>query len=194
MKKKIYISENGVKRDLTPSEVKARTIKNLGITPKEYEKLYDRTRNRVRNYEKYQRLQGVEVEPRNIAHFLYFESRAMKRYGADYKPSTVTSNILSFSSASTGQGISKKVEENINKRYREYILQRFGSLINSNEGAAAIYSALYNEPAKLEQALTKYADDLHIKMKESLEAEKNAAIPIGIKVGSGATLSIENYV
>lgn len=61
---KIYTGKD--QRPLTNREIKAFVMNARGISSQEYQKLYDRTRNKVRNYERYT---GEEVG--SVAKYLY---------------------------------------------------------------------------------------------------------------------------
>lgn len=61
---KIYTGKD--QRPLTNREIKAYVMNARGITSEEYQRLYDRTRNKVRNYERYT---GEKVG--NVSNYLY---------------------------------------------------------------------------------------------------------------------------
>lgn len=107
----------------TPKELKARVIKLLGLTGTEaektaaYNKIYDRTRNRIRNYEY---AAGV-TERANVSEFLFREAASKKAYGDKYKPSPYAAAINAATSAGTAKFRSdltagKPSAENVAKR------------------------------------------------------------------------------
>ena len=54
-------------KELTASEVKSFIMQQRGWTSQEYQKEYDKLRNRVRNLESYQRAQGVRVTKQYVS-------------------------------------------------------------------------------------------------------------------------------
>ena len=89
----IFKTVKGETVELSASQVKAEVMQIRGWTARQYEKEYDKIRNRIRAYEGFERLKGEKVTPESPAAFLYKESRAMQRHGADYTPSPRTAAI-----------------------------------------------------------------------------------------------------
>ena len=111
MAKTIYTTRKGEKVALRPSDVKSYVMKVRGWTSQEYEKQYDKLRNRLRGYEAYQRQAGIDVNVQSPAHILYYESKSMKKYGAAYEQSNEMKRLLSFPSISTGKALQKTLED-----------------------------------------------------------------------------------
>lgn len=141
MAKQIYQTRNGVRVALTAREVKAFVMKERGWTSEQYNKEYDKLRNRLRAYEAFQRQSGVTVETQSPASLLYFESRARKREGSEYQPSLERQRIQSFPSISSGKALTKALETNkasFARKYTAITLTAFAALIAANPTAAKI--------------------------------------------------------
>lgn len=192
MSKTIYQTRGGIKVQLSPSDVKAYVMKERGWSSQQYQKEYDKLRNRLRAYEAYQRAHGAEIETQSPAHVLYFESKARKREGAEYHESLELQRIKSFPSLSTGKALSKAIakDDAFAKRYATTTDRAFARLIEANPTAARIYQDV-PDPVKREQALKDFAKKLHLKMKQSGEAEAAAAIPFGQAIGSDEAIDFD---
>ena len=141
MAKQIYQTRNGVRVALTARDVKAYVMKERGWTSEQYNKEYDKLRNRLRAYEAFQRQSGVSVEVQSPASILYFESRARRREGAEYHPSLELQRIKSFPSISSGKALGRALErrsETFVRRYAETTSKVFAGLIAANPTAAEI--------------------------------------------------------
>ena len=141
MAKQIYQTRNGVRVALTARDVKAYVMKERGWTSEQYNKEYDKLRNRLRTYEAFQRQSGVEVETQSPASLLYFESRARRREGTQYQPSLELQRIKSFPSISSGKALGRALErrsETFARRYTETTNKVFAGLIAANPTAAEI--------------------------------------------------------
>lgn len=141
MAKQIYQTRNGVRVALTARDVKAYVMKERGWTSDQYNKEYDKLRNRLRAYEGFQRQSGVEVEKQSPASLLYFESRARRREGTDYQPTLELQRIQSFPSVSSGKALTKTLErrsETFASIYRSTTDRAFEGLIAANPTASEI--------------------------------------------------------
>lgn len=198
MAKRIYQFKDGVQVPLTDKQIRSFIMKNRGWTAKQYEKEYDKLRNRLRAYEKYQQISGAVVEKQSPASLLYFETKSMKRRGTAYKQSLEMQRIQSFPSISSGKALSKALQnrlESFERRYTKTTMQAFSGLIKANPTASRIAESVTN-PVKREQALKDFAAKLHLKQDEIGRMEKLAAIPFGYSVGSdiAITFDIEKYL
>lgn len=197
MAKKIYQTKNGIRRELSAREVKAVTMRLRGWTTEQYNKEYDKLRNRLRGYEAFRRAHGDIFETQSPAHILYHEAKARKREGEAYKPSIEMRRLMSFSSRSTShlKKLSYKTDLSYSRTYEYYTLQQFGGLIQHNPGAKQIVEQI-DDPIKREMALKHYAFLLHAKIKESGEVEAASAIPFGQAVGSDDSIDfdIQDYL
>ena len=188
-----------VRKYLTSREVKAYIMKQNKWTADQYQKQYDIFKNKVRAYEAYQRAQGIKEAPQNISELLYREAKAKHMYGKEYKPSQKLEQIKGFTAYSITKGRQKAQEkaylEKQSKKYGDYINRRFGPFIKNNEGAQEIQQAFIDdaeakgEPinyAKMEVALSDYADMLGYQNISKKELESQEAIPVSSEVyGSG---------
>lgn len=198
MAKQIYQTRNGVRVALSAREVKAYVMKERGWTSEQYNKEYDKLRNRLRAYEGFQRQSGVKVETQSPASLLYFESRARKREGAEYKPSLELQRIQAFPSVSSGKALQRALQrrsEAFARRYRETTDRVFAGLIAANPTAAEIAERV-TDPVKREQALKYLAEKLHAKQDAAGRIQATSAIPFGQAVGSDEAIEfdIEAYI
>lgn len=195
----IFKTVKGETVELTASQVKAEVMKIRGWTARQYEKEYDKIRNRIRAYEGFERSKGEKVTPESPAAFLYKESRAMQRHGADYMPSPRTAAIRATTSVSSGKALqniltgktkaAKKARGAFYRRAAQGV-QRFQGLIDKNPTAAKMAREI-KDPSKLLSALKAFANEMHIKIDESGRAQDSAAIPFGMSFGSTEELSFD---
>ena len=187
---------------MTAREVKAEIMKAHGWNEKQYRKQYDLFKNKLRAYESYKSAQGGSVKQQSVVDVLYKEAKAMQRYGAKYTPSRKMQQIRGFSAYSITKGRTLAKQENYQQRqatkYGEYIRGRFGTydpndptkndgFIGKNKGAQSIVDAFVAQAkasgkpvnyAKLEDALSAYADKVHAKTDEQDKIIENEAIPV----------------
>lgn len=198
MKKPIYQTRNGVRVTLTSRDIKAFVMKERGWTSEQYNKEYDKLRNRVRAYEGFQRASGVEVEKQSPAAILYFESRAMKLQKEKYRPTIELERLYSFPTISSGKALTKRLENNIEKFQSIYLagtVAKFAGLLEANPKAMEIFSKI-DDPVIIERALTDYANKLYAQIKKYHDDQAIAAIPFGQAVGSDTAIDfdIEEYL
>lgn len=95
---------------LSDRQIKSAIMSANGWTSAQYQKEYDKLRNRVRNYE--QTTGTASTGKIKVNELLYQTSKAQKRYGGAYKPSKLVQGILATPSTGTGvvqrHGVSKK--------------------------------------------------------------------------------------
>lgn len=198
MAKQIYQTRNGIRVALTSREVKSYVMKERGWTSEQYNKEYDKLRNRLRAYEAFQRQSGVEVETQSPASLLYFESRARKREGAEYQPTLELQRVKSFPSVSSGKALRNTLErrsETFARRYRDITDRIFAALIEANPTASEIAQKV-QDPVKREEALKALAKKLHAKQDAAGRVQASSAIPFGQAVGSDDAIDfdIEAYL
>lgn len=198
MAKKIYQTRNGIRTELTTRQVKAYVMKVRGWTSEQYKKEYDKLRNSLRTYEAFKKRSGVEEEAQSPSHLLYFEARAMKREGENYKRTIELERIYSFPALSTGQTLTKRLSGEATdfiRKYRKGIAFKFGGFIKKNPMAKELVRKI-KDPVKLEQALTDYANELYVKIKKYRDDQETAAIPFGPAIGSDTAIEfdIESYL
>ena len=198
MAKQIYQTRNGVRVALTAREVKAYVMKEREWTSEQYNKEYDKLRNRLRAYEAFQRQSGVSVEAQSPASILYFESRARRREGAEYQPSLELQRIKTFPSISSGKALGRALErrsETFARRYAETTNKVFAGLIAANPTAAEIAERV-TDPVKRERALIDLAAKNHARQDTAGRVQASSAIPFGQAVGSDEAIDfdIESYL
>ena len=195
----IFKTVKGETVELSASQVKAEVMQIRGWTARQYEKEYDKIRNRIRAYEGFERLKGEKVTPESPAAFLYKESRAMQRHGADYTSSPRTAAIRQTTSISSGKaletllkGKTKAARKARGAFYRQSAkgVERFAGLIEKNPTAARMAQEI-KDPAKLLSALKSFANEMHIKIDASGRAQDSAAIPFGMSFGSTEELAFD---
>ena len=195
----IFKTVNGETVELSASQVKAEVMQIRGWTARQYEKEYDKIRNRIRAYEGFERSMGEKVTPESPAAFLYKESRAMQRHGAAYVPSPRTTAIRQTTSISSGKALetlltgktkaAKKARGAFYRRAAQGV-ERFSGLIAKNPTAARMAKEIKN-PAKLLSALKAFANKMRIKIDETGRAQDSMAIPFGMSFGSTEELAFD---
>lgn len=183
-KSEIYKTVNGQKVELSAKEVKNFIMKVNGWTSDEYDKQRYILKNKLRTYEAFTGQQQAQ----SPVSFMYFEAKAKQRQGANYTPSLKTQRIKSFQSLGSAKAISKaqqsqKVQQKMRERYEQTTMKQFKGLIDNNPVAKKIWETV-KDPVKREQALTDFANELKLKIKESNEVEEAQAIPFGETFGS----------
>ena len=89
-------------------ELKEKNIALLGFKgtaaekSRQYEKYYDRLRNKVRNYEESVKGTGQAGRKINVSEYIFKTETAKKNYGKDYRPSPVSRAIEESTTISTG--------------------------------------------------------------------------------------------
>lgn len=169
------IYRNGKKlsnNEIRETIMKANNIKSV----REYEKFYDITRNKLRNYETFT---GKKKE--SVREFLYKEARSKLYYGKDYKPTIERQRINEFTSLSTGKAIQKALTSPkfINKavsKYEQEVYKQFKGLIEKNPTAREIWENV-QDIFKREQALKDFANKLHAELDAIGKATGRTAIP-----------------
>lgn len=195
-------SKTGDLVKVSAKEVKAFIMSAHGWTSEEYTKKRDIFKNRLRAFESFQRAQGKEVKSQNVVELLYKQAKAMKYYGKEYQKSEQIKRIESFSAVSITKGRQQakrmgKAFKAINDKQLKFVNERFKSLISNNEGAKRIIEA-FNDKAqkdgkpvnatKLEEALSDYANAMHVKTDNQGEGE---IIPSGETYGSDTDIDFD---
>lgn len=220
-KETFYVWRNGKQVTMTSREVKAYIMKANGWTSEQYRKQYDIFKNKLRAYESYKQAQGVAEKPQSVVSVLFKEAKAKRQYGPNYTPSQKMQQIRGFKAYSITKGRKMATEERYTARetekYGSYIKNRFGSydpkdpakndgFIGANKGAQAIVQRFTQQAqesgkpinyAKMEKALSDYADKVHAKITENEKVEENEAIHYGEASGSPDTyvdFDIEEYI
>lgn len=169
------IYRNGKK--LSNSEIRFTIMKANNITSiRDYEKFYDITRNKLRNYELFT---GKKKE--SVREFLYKEARSKLYYGKDYKMTIERQRINEFTSMSTGKAIQKALKtpkfiNNALSKYEQEVYIQFKGLIEKNPMAREIWENVI-DIFKRDQALKDFANKLHAELDAIGNATGRMAIP-----------------
>lgn len=119
-------------KTLTAREQKAQVMKWTGWTAKQYEREYDKLRNRTRNYEK---AAGYKKGSINVADLLARDARARyyrPRYGETYKPTTLYAAISRTTSQSSGKQLTGKAFQRAQRGAFGSIGKGYSSLIKNS--------------------------------------------------------------
>lgn len=158
---------------LTPKMVKAEIQAIKGWTTQQYQREYDKFRNKVRNYETITGQKGKY----NVQELLYERTRAQKKYGANYRPSKLLREIDKTTSASPGrvkrteEGAVKGVSKKSISAQLDRIKGDFKGLIDSDFEGVADKIKDVDDPAQVLDILKSAADDL--KTLKEAEAKKS---------------------
>lgn len=149
------ITSGGRIKTLTAKEVKAENMRLLGLSgaegTKEYQKIYDRYRLRVRNYEK---LIGA-TKPRNVAEQLYSE---LRRESLGMELTAEQQAIRATSSASTGAFGRRVAAEEARSGEEGYTRSTtFEAAANALTGG--VFAGLIEKSEKTRNALIEYLND-----------------------------------
>lgn len=192
------------KRYLTTREVKAYIMKQNNWTADQYQKQYDIFKNKLRAYESYKQAQGAKVQKQSVSEVLYKEARAKQLYGPTYKPSQKLQQIKGFSAYSITKGRKMAQQQGYKakqaQKYGTYINARFGGLLEHNAGAKAIEQAFIEDAqkkgesvnyAKMEEALTDYANKIGGKVSEDESVTTPDNLPSGEVYGSDEQIDFD---
>ena len=134
------IKSGGVR--LTPREQKAKVLGWTGWSKKEYERQYDRLRNRVRNFE---RANGLEKGSINAANLLARHAREeyfAKRQGREVNNTTLWTAVNETTSASTGAKLSARTTAKIQTAGLASLDARFAGIREKSMFAEEIQAEL----------------------------------------------------
>lgn len=171
----IYKNVNGKRVELNAKQVKAEIMRLRGWSEEEYNRERKQLTKRINTFNALVDVSGGTREDRTAVQLLYGESKARQRYGANYQPSTRTAAIRAMA-ATSGNRRGQKALEKARQSYAGFVTSRFAGLIIHNKGAAEI-AARIEDPVKLEQALSKYANDMHAAIDNKSKSASGQAIP-----------------
>ena len=201
---------NSKQEPLSQSEIKRIIMQAENIkTTEEYNKYYDRMRNRIINYQKIQVATGLKKESEIVAPIkvLYNEAKRKifaAKHGIECKHFAFYKEALKSPPLSTGKALGKKIEklqaerEKITKdttpdelspdlkAKRESVLYYFSGMINKVPIAKEASEKII-DPYKLEKALIEIADKVHA----ALEEEKARIDIPDVIIGSYNNISID---
>ena len=165
------------KKIMSAKEIKSYVMKANDWTTAQYNKEYDKLRNRVRAYEKATGRTGKIA----VNELLYTTTRARQRYGDNYRESRLLANIMQTPGVSSGRTLSKRAETALFER----IANDFRGLI-SNSAIAKDIRDTSTTPQQLYQRLTAYAEELReYKRNKNDEYIKTHNLPAGFKYDPG---------
>lgn len=174
----IYKKVDGEDIKLKPKEIKTEIMRVNKWTAEEYQKHYDIFKNKLRNFEAFERAHGKDVKVQSPVEILYKQAMSKLRQKDAYKPSLQMQKIMSFTSQSISK--SKKMEQaykqnvrtkamlNQADKYENYSLRQFAGLIASNETARKLASI--KDPVIRDKALSEFANQMHVKFDEEEKA------------------------
>ena len=144
-------------RALTAREIKASVMAARGWTSEQYQKQYDILRNKTRNYEK---LTGQPAGSIKVNELLYTQTKAQKRYGANYRPSKQLEAIQATPSASTGKFSAATASRAvISKQERILKSQVLGFTSRSTEGAEILRAYERQKSGYYDAEIERLADE-----------------------------------
>lgn len=127
------IMRNG--RPLTPREQKAYVMRVAGWTTQQYNKEYDKLRNRARNYE---RANGLAKGSINVADML---ARSQSRVAYGDKQTTLYRAVSATTSSSTGARLTARQIQRAQANAEKYISDRYGNVLAKSNLVSASYEA-----------------------------------------------------
>lgn len=176
-------------RELTAKEVKQEIMQIRGWDEAEYTRQRKQLTKRITTFNALMQASGQPTETRTSVQMLYGESRAIKRHGVHYQPSSRTAAVRSMA-ATSGRARGAKAIEKARTTYGGYVTKRFAGLIASNKGAAEIAKRI-KDPVKLEAALTKYANDMHQSIDRKKTTVRGQAIPFSTESYGSDTYDVD---
>lgn len=175
---------------LSPKAVKEYVMKVRGWTSEQYIKERDILKNKLRAYESLTRAQGGSVESQSPSTLLYRQARAMKKHGADYKPSAQLRAIEATPaySISKGRKVAKNAEsagyKRFNDRIEKQVKSDFANFINTHPQAQAIVKKYSGNGVKLKEALKTYSGQVKVASKNGVPKDETSPEEFGEVAGS----------
>ena len=119
-------------RELTPKEQKTQVLKWTGWTSKQYEREYDKLRNRARAFEKATGKPQGEII---VADLLAREARSKyyaRYYGEEHTPTNLYKAVAATPSISSGKTLAKDTAERVRATAKSSLKAQFQGLINNS--------------------------------------------------------------
>lgn len=185
----------------TAKELKRKNIMLLGFKgteaekSRQYEKYYDRLRNKIRNYEESVKGTGQGGKKINVSEYIFKEQTAKKTYGKKYIPSPTAKAIEESTTISTGTFKNKKAagDKRITARASRIAATRVGAAFTKSgaidetkiRGLFRVSPKLrkaYEEygttsPEKFAQVLKEYGKDLNAQRKAAKFEADSSGVP-----------------
>ena len=150
-------------KELTPKEQKTQVLKWTGWTTEQYNKEYDKLRNRVRAFE---RATGKAKGEINVADLLAKDARSQyyaRYYGKAYTPTNLYQEVSATPSISSGKQLSRKTAERVRATAKTRLSNQFHGLLNNSKYSQQIQQEVQSmggleniSPADYEKLLRKY--------------------------------------
>lgn len=125
-------------KELTPKEQKAQVLKWTGWTTTQYNKEYDKLRNRVRAFERATDKAKGEI---NVADLLAKDARSQyyaRYYGETYTPTNLYQAVAATPSISSGKKLSRKTAERVQNVAKERLQAQYRGLLSNSAYSAQI--------------------------------------------------------
>lgn len=119
-------------RELTPKEQKTKVMQWTGWSTEQYNKEYDKLRNRVRAFE---RATGKPKGEINVADLLAKDARSRhfaRYYGEQYTPTNLYQVVAATPSISSGKRLSVRTTERVRATAKDRLAAQFKGLINNS--------------------------------------------------------------
>lgn len=171
----IFKTVNGKQVEISARQVKAEIMRLRGWSEEEYNRERKQLTKRINTFNALIETGDGIREDRTAVQILYGEAKSRKRYGEKYEPSTRTVELRQMA-ATSGSRRGQKALEKARQTHELYVTTRFAGLIAKNKGAAKIAEKI-KDPVRLEKALARYANDMHIAIDKKQEATSTEAIP-----------------
>lgn len=145
-------------KQLSSREIKAAVMKAKGWTSAEYQKEYDKLRNKTRNYEQITGLQSGSIK---VNELLYTQTKSQQRYGASYRPSRQLQAIQATPSTGTAVVRQKGVSSRVIAQQERILKSQFaGFTQKSTEGARVLQLYEMSKAGTLDAEIDRVADEL----------------------------------
>lgn len=150
-------------RELTPKEQKAKVMQWTGWSTEQYNKEYDKLRNRTRAFE---RATGKPKGEINVADLLAKDARSRyyaRYYGEQYTPTNLYQAVAATPSISSGKQLTQRTTERVMETAKARLTSQFHGLLNNSKYAQDIQAEVNRlgglekiSPADYEKILRKY--------------------------------------
>lgn len=149
------------KRPLSAREIKSEIMRLRGWSAEEYNREYDKLRNRVRNYET---ATGQARGSIKVNELLYTTTRARGKYGAGYAPKRLAEAVMltpstapaAFREQAETRGISERTANALTANMKA----QFGKLATDPRYGVADQLKGVTDPKKVYEILTRAADEV----------------------------------
>lgn len=165
----------------------AEVRKLTGWSREQYQREYDKLRNRVRAYERVTGAKAAGAKPINVADLLARDARARwaeRFYGEKYTPSNLYASVSAAPSVSSGREVSEKAKERILNAAEARIYNQFSGIIFNSKYSEVILSQFERleaspnyTPAQKLALVEQYARAMENERKNTAALNANIADP-----------------